>query len=456
MRESDALQRFAAAVEASRLVVSGTDGVVMLSGGADSASLTAAAVRICGPQAVAAIHVNYGLQAEAGLAEDAARALCAELRIDLHIERPELGDGNLQARARAVRYEAAERLRAKLGADWIATGHTRTDVAETLLYRLAVSPGSRALLGLAERKGRVVRPMLAIARQRTRALVVEAGLPFADDPSNAEPLFARNRIRNEIVPLLEEIGPEFERNAAETRAELEEEAAFLRDAAAVAISESGSADGAPIRHEELVTMAPALRRAVLTALAERVSGGRSVRISRDRASRILRLAADPEGGIVELGRGLMAIVESGTVRIAAQREPTAPNPVSLTIPGRVRYGDWEIRAELAAGNVAPGGPELATLDAEILGRQVEIRCWREGDRMQPLGLGGTKSLQDLFTDQGVPRSLRRRLPVLVAGDRIAWVAGVAVSDEFRISPDSAQTAVITARAASGSPRPGSQ
>ncbi len=453
MKESDALQRFAATVEASGLVVRGTDGVVMLSGGADSACLADAAVRICGPQAVAAIHLNYGLQVEARQAEEAARALCAKLRIDLHIERPELGDGNLQARARAVRYEAAERLRVKLGADWIASGHTRTDVAETLLYRLAVSPGSRALLGLAERNGRVVRPMLGVGRERTRGLAAEAGLSFTDDPSNSEPLFARNRIRNEIVPLLEEIGPEFERNVAETRAELEEEAGFLRDAAAVAIATAGSAEGAPIRHEELVTMAPALRRAVLTTLAERASGGRSVRIGRDRSATILRLAADPEGGIVDLGRGLMAIAESGTVRIAAERELPAPEPVRLTIPGTARYGDWEIRAELAGGSVAPSGPELATLDAESLGRQVEIRCWRDGDRMRPLGLQGTKSLQDLFTDHGVPRSLRRRLPVVVAGDRIAWVAGVAVSDEFRLSPGSACSAVITARAASGSPGP---
>ena len=200
----------------------------MLSGGADSACLAAAAVAVCGPQAIAAIHVNYGLQAEAEQAEDAARALCAKLRIDLHIERPELEGGNLQARARTARYEAAERLRAKLGADWIATGHTRTDVAETLLYRLAVSPGSRALLGLAARNGRVIRPLLGLTRASTRRLAPAAGLPFADDPSNAEPLFARNRIRAEVVPLLEEIGPELERNVAETQAELAEDAELIR------------------------------------------------------------------------------------------------------------------------------------------------------------------------------------------------------------------------------------
>jgi tRNA(Ile)-lysidine synthase len=445
MRDSEALQRFAARVESSGLLEAGGAGVAMLSGGADSACLAVALVGIRGPEEVAALHVNYGLRPEADQAEEAARALCARLRIDLHVERPTLEGGNLQARARALRYEAAERLRARLGAGWIATGHTRTDLAETLLYRLAVSPGSRALLGLPERNGYLVRPMLSIGRAEVRRLAAEERIPFVDDPSNSEPRFARNRIRNEVIPLLEEIGPELERNVAETRAELAEEAELLRSLAEEAITAAGCAGGAPIRHEELTGMAPALRRAVLTGLAEAALGDRGVRIGRARASEILRLAGAGEGGVVELGRGLQAVAESGTVRFTKEGQAPAPAPVRLAIPGSVRYGDWEISAELAEGRIAPAGPELATLDAERLGAAVEIRCWRPGDRIRPLGLRGTKSLQDLFTDGGVPRSLRSQLPVLVADGRIAWVAGVAVADEFRLEPHSQRSAVITAR-----------
>lgn len=446
MKESEALREFVGEVERSRLVAPGSDGVALLSGGADSAALTAALVAICGPRNVAAVHLNYGLRPDSSAGEEAARALCAKLRIDLHIERPTLEGGNLQARARRARYEAAERLRAKLGAEWIATGHTRSDVAETLIYRLAVSPGSRALTGLPPTNGRLRRPLLGISRERTRRLAREAGLPFADDSSNAEPRFARNRIRSEIMPLLAEIGPEVERNVAETHAELLEEAELLRELADRALAEAGCEGGAPLRHEELVTMPPALRRAVLTRMAELESGGSPVRIGRRRAGEIERLAADPEGGVLELGRGLEAIAEAGTVRFTGAAPAPAPAPVRLTIPGRARYGDWEIRAELAGEDVQPAGPELATLDAAALGNEVEIRCWREGDRIRPLGLEGSKTLQDLFTDHGVPRSLRRRLPVLVAGDRIAWVAGVAVSEEFRLGESTRRRAVITARA----------
>lgn len=425
-----------------------SDGVVMLSGGADSACLAAAAVAACGPQSVYGIHLNYGLREDAERGEEAARELCARLRIDLHVERPELGAGNLQARAREARYDAAERLRARLGSQWLATGHTATDLVETVLYRLAVSPGRRAFAALPPRSGRVIRPLLALGRERTRALARAAGLPWADDPSNLDPAFARNRIRAEVLPALLEIGPGLERHVAETRAEINEDAELIRGMAAEAIHAAGSGSGAPLLHEELAAMQPALRRAVLALLAERADPGADPgpRIDRARTAAIVRLASEPEGGIVELGRGLQAVCEAGTVRIERAGTEEAPEPVRLAIPGRARYGAWELRAELRDGAVSPGGPDLATLDAEQVGSEVVVRAWQEGDRMRPLGLGGSKTLQDLFTDRGVPRSLRTRLPVVEAGGRIAWVAGVAVSEDFRLGERTRRSAVITAHA----------
>jgi tRNA(Ile)-lysidine synthase len=119
------------------------------------------------------------------------------------------------------------------------------------------------------------------------------------------------------------------------------------------------------------------------------------------------------------------------------------------VPGTCRVGRWEVRAELHPVPVEPAGPDLATLDAEALGDRLEVRTWRHGDRIRPLGMDGTKSLQDLFTDRGVPRSARHDLPVVVAGGRVAWVVGVAVSDEFKLAPSTRTVAVLTARAHDG-------
>lgn len=447
MNKEEALGEIEAVIRTSRLLPGGAEAVVMVSGGADSACIAAGLARRLGAEQVHALHVNYGLRASAAEGELAARRLCAALRIDLHIERPKGPlTGNLQAAARAIRYEAAERLRARAGADLIATGHTRTDVAETLIYRLASSPGSRALLGLAPRAGRVVRPLLSIERERARELVAAAGLPFADDETNDDLGFARNRIRAQVLPVLAELNPGAQRNIFETRAELAEEAALLERLVLDALTAAGADAGAvAISAAALNAFEPGLRRLALRALAERAAG-RPVALGRTRAAEIVRLASEPEGGSVELGGGVVALCEAGHVRFRAATLDAAPEPAALRLPGRARVGEWEVRAELHPGPVVPGGPELATLDAGALAGRLEVRTWREGDRIRPLGMSGTKSLQDLFTDRGVPRSLRRALPVVTVDDTVAWVAGVAVSDDFRLTPGAERVAVLSARA----------
>jgi tRNA(Ile)-lysidine synthase len=445
--KQEALAELAGVVRSSGLLKGSSSAVVMVSGGADSASAAAGLAHELGAGAVHALHVNYGLRPAADEDMATCRRLCAALRIDLHVERPKAPlEGNLQAAARKVRYEAAERLRDRTGADVIATGHTRTDVAETVLYRLATSPGSRALLGLAPRSGRVVRPLLALERDRTRELAANAGLPFADDETNADPTFARNRIRAELLPILAELNPAAVKNVAETRAELAEEAELLERVVLEALAESGADAGAvAISAGALDAYEPALRRLALRALAERASG-RPVALGRAGAAEILRLAGKPEGGEIELGGGLVAVCEAGLIRFQAAAEDAAPEPVALRLPGKVRMGEWEVRAEIHPGPVEPAGPELATLDAESLAGRLEVRTWRDGDRIRPLGMSGTKTLQDLFTDRGVPRSQRRRLPVITVDGEIAWVAGVAVSESFRLDPETEQVAVLTARA----------
>jgi tRNA(Ile)-lysidine synthase len=446
MGKLEATRELARVVRGSGLVPERSIGVVLVSGGADSACAALALSEHCGRPNVHALHLNYGLRPDSGEDERACRELCAALRIDLRVERPAHLHGNLQAAARQARYEAAERLRAHTAGEWVATGHTRTDLAETVLYRLAASPGRRALLGLPARRGRVVRPLLALGREDSRRLAREAGLPFVDDPSNLEPRFARNRIRAEVLPALRQVNPGAERTIAETRMELAEESRLLDRLVAEALAEAGAGPGGgAVRAEALADTDPALRRLALRALAERAAG-REVALGRARAAEIWRLATDPEGGQVELGGGLRAVCEHGLIRFGYADE-AIPDPVRLPVPGSCRFGSWELRAELQPAPVEPAGPELATLDADALGTELVVRGWREGDRIRPLGMQGTKALQDLFTDRKVPRSLRRRLPVVTSEGRVAWVAGVAVSEEFRLTPEASEAAILTARVA---------
>jgi tRNA(Ile)-lysidine synthase len=446
MGRREALEALREAVRASGLIEPGCSVVVMTSGGPDSACAAAGVADLIGAGDTHALHLNYALRDAADRDERVCRELCAKLRIDLHVERPTLAGGNLQAAARDARYAAAERLRQRTHSDLVVTGHTRTDLAETVLYRLAVSPGTRAMLGLTPRSGRVVRPLLALERHRVRELAREAGLPFADDETNLDPGFARNRIRGEILPVLRELSPAAERNLAETRMELAEEARLLDRVVLEALEDGGVGAGAvSVSADALEEWEPALRRLALRALAERAAG-RSVPLGRDRAAEITRLAAAPEGGEIELGAGLSAVCESGTVRfVTAVEIEAAPEPVALRVPGSAQLGRWEVRAELHPAPVDPSGPELATLDAAAVAGLVEVRTWRDGDRIRPLGMRGTKTLQDLFTDRGVPRTARRDLPVVTVDGEVAWVAGVAVSEDFRLTPAAQAAAVLSAR-----------
>jgi tRNA(Ile)-lysidine synthase len=419
------------AARRSRLIRAGEPLLVMLSGGADSVCLLDLALKLGAD--VTALHVNYGLRDEAEDDERHCRALCARLGVELIVESAPLPErGNLQALARDARYRLAER---HASGDY-ATGHTASDQAETVLYRLAVSPGRRALVGMEARRGNLVRPLLEATSEQTRAHCRARGLDWREDLSNRDPRFARARVRHGLLAELHAVAPGAERTIAETAAQLRDEAEVLDAAVAAALERLGG--GPAVEAAALVELGPALARLVLRRLAEREAGSpRS--LSRDEVDAVLGLAGTalpgrangevtlrgPVGGTrsLDLGDGLRAVAEYGTLRFRAGPDAPPPEPVTLPVPGSVRFGAWEVEARIGAG----GEVELR---ADALGDAVTVRGWRDGDRMRPLGLGGSKTLQDVFTDRKVPRSLRRLLPVVEAGGEIAWVAGVAVDERF--------------------------
>ena len=236
----------------------------------------------------------------------------------------------------------------------IVTGHTRTDVAETALYRLAASPGSRALLGLAPRAGLVVRPLLGLERERVRELAIAAGLPFADDETNADPTFARNRIRAEVLPVLRDVNPGAEPNIAETRAELAEEAALLERVVLEALSEAGAGAGdVAIPAAALAGWEPGLRRLALRALAERAAGATSPLAAAGRRDRAARREARRRSGRARrpawsrsASRGRSASAPRPSTRLRPRRRSRSPSRAS-SASATGRFAPSFIRARLS-------------------------------------------------------------------------------------------------------------
>jgi tRNA(Ile)-lysidine synthase len=300
-------------VRATGLLAPGADVVVLLSGGRDSVCLLDVAVRLAGSEAVSALHVNYGLRRESSADEAHCRALCDELGIGLEVHtarRPE-DAGNLQAWARDVRLGTGAARAIARGAK-LATGHTASDQAETVLYRLAASPGRRALLGMAERDGLLIRPLLRVSREETAAHCTARGLDWREDASNDDPAYARNRVRADVLPALRGIHPAAEANIVRTAELLRDEAAVLDEVVDTALA---GRDRIAVAH--LAALPPALARLVLRRLAEAAAGRLCARAP-GRLGDVLALG----DGALDLGDGARAVVQDGVMRV--ERTPAGP------------------------------------------------------------------------------------------------------------------------------------
>jgi tRNA(Ile)-lysidine synthase len=346
----------------------------MLSGGRDSVCLLDVAVALCGAASVRALHVNYGVREEADGDETFCRQLSADLGVDLIVarsgRRPSAA-GNFHAWARDFRYFEAHRLalwldkarasgggareapaeapgeveegrvegaakraapRVRVGRalsegpqpTLIATGHTATDQVETILYRLAASPGRRALLGMPARDGRLVRPLLVLTREQTAEYCRERSLPWREDASNDSPSYARARVRHGLLPALDAIHPAARANVLRTSELLREETLLLDS-----LVEAELADRTSIPLERLRELPPALQRLVVIRLAEEAVNT-FVPQAGERVKEILALGQ--RGGRAELHVGGLAsaVVEGGLLRMVAipprpQHGSTAPD-----------------------------------------------------------------------------------------------------------------------------------
>jgi tRNA(Ile)-lysidine synthase len=308
--------------------------VAMLSGGRDSTCLLDVAVALLGPGSISALHVNYGLRADADGDERHCMALCQRLAVELEVVRagpspaghrqadpaatgsidPALAveedrpTGNLQAWARELRYSEAMRIAERLDA-MVATGHTADDQLETILYRLAASPGRRALLGMPAGEGRLIRPLLAVSREQTAAYCEARGLQWREDESNDDERFARARVRNRLVPALRTVHPAAAANVLRTAALLREETELLDGLVTEELQGRRS-----IALARLAELPSALARLIVVRLAEDAVGT-YVPQAGERVQEILALGR--RGGRAELhvGGQAGAVIRNGILEM---------------------------------------------------------------------------------------------------------------------------------------------
>jgi tRNA(Ile)-lysidine synthase len=303
------VSEFEQRVRGDALLAEGRRVVVLYSGGRDSTCLLDLAVAVAGPAAVTALHVNYGLRTAADQDERHCRRTAGELGIELGVHRPAAcapPAGNVQAWARTERYAAADRLARARDAD-VAAGHTATDQVETILYRLASSPSRRALLGMRPREGRLVRPLLSFTRAQTAAHCRARGLEWREDETNASAAYARNRIRRELVPALEQAHPAAQANVLTLAEILAGEAEVLDE-----LVESVLAGRDEVALSVLRAQPPALQRLIVQRLADTAAGEPAAGVAR-RAADVAALAHTGTAS-VDLPHRVRATANRGIVR----------------------------------------------------------------------------------------------------------------------------------------------
>ncbi|MDQ3661687.1 MAG: tRNA lysidine(34) synthetase TilS [Actinomycetota bacterium] len=316
------------AIERWRMLGGGETVVVAVSGGPDSTCLLDVLMRLSGPLSLhlEVAHVDHGLQE--GSADIAARvgARVAEAGLDAHVVRLSgLEGGNVQARARTLRYAFFETLAQQLDAQRIATGHTLDDRVETTLGRLIHGAAPEVLAGIPPRDGLRIRPLIGIRRSDARAYCEERGLSWHDDPANDDDRFERVAVRTQVVPVIERRwGPGAVRAMATSCERLWEDAQALENLAEriyAGIAES-SEGGVSFERSALGPLDRALRRRLLQLAVGRVrdrSGGIEAALD---ALDGQEEATGPARDFAVTGKGVIT-VSGAEVRVA--RIPPAPS-----------------------------------------------------------------------------------------------------------------------------------
>lgn len=431
--------------------------LIAVSGGADSVAL-AYALHFLKKQyriSITLAHLNHRIR---GRAADQDAQFVKELawRLGLHcvqgktdVPRMACEQGvSLEMAARESRYEFLERTAREVGANCIATAHTSDDQVETVLLKLTRGAGPQGVSGIpycAERRGlRILRPCRDVTHAEAVRFLRRYGLTWREDKSNLDMTFLRNRVRHQILPLLEsKLNPQVRRAILRTAELLREENEWLDSIARGLWSECvESAKRNELSVEKLNSLPRAARRRILRLWL--VAGGVDAdQLGFETIENIERLLVAP--------RGTRAVPISGALRVVRRYKKLTLEKHSISaggafheriaVPGETVLPDHGLRivTKWAIGVIQQRGahvgdlPAAASLGAEVLRRSsLHVRSWKAGDRIHPLGMSGSCKLQDLFVDQKVPRDRRDRIPVFECRGDIVWIPSYRIARGWEV------------------------
>ena len=428
--------------------------LVALSGGRDSCALlhVLASLRSEFSLDLSAAHVHHGLrQADADRDLEFSKAFAASLEVDFYSVSGDAGGWarrahrSIQEAARELRHYHLFGIADETGATHLAIGHTEDDHLETILLNTVRGTGIDGLKGLPPRTGRVLRPLRDVTREETGEYCRIHGIAFRDDESNSSLRYRRNRVRTELLPNLATYYNPAVRDALKRLSDCAgEDADYLWAAACDALSRCTrrrDAESLVLDRAELGRCHPALARRVMRLAIELVRGTLA---DVDLATVDSILARSGEGVDFALTlKGARTRVEGreGVIAVRRVSAPASGRPVVISLlpegwtDAQPFGGRFRTTFEDASGSAEAGSsPFDCALDADEIRGELRARNRRPGDRFQPLGMTGTRKLQDLFVDAKIPKERRDQVPLVVDDAGILWAVGHAVCHRARITP----------------------
>lgn len=450
------LQRVDNFIRENKVLAPGNRLVIAVSGGPDSVCLLHIMHRLSqswGWSLVVA-HLEHGLREASSLGDALfVQSLAAQLGWPVVIEQRDINGiisergGSVQDVCRQERQAFLQQTARTWGAQAILLAHHAGDQAETILLHLVRGAGLAGLVGMAARDTALddtayVRPMLRESKAAIMAYLREQGIGFRVDASNAATDYVRNRLRLEIMPLLTEINPDVESAIARSAELLQAEEQYLTQLALVALQRSKHPEQAPLSliASELANYPLAIKRRVLRLVWQELSGGPQD-LAFVHVEAALALLGQEVGSVTSWPLDWQVRRSYDRLVWESVESPVNKAVLALPIPGSVLLGNQgQIKASILEISEFMGyepDPHVAYCDLEALAdAELEVRYWQPGDFFYPLGLAGSKKLQDYFTDVKLDRRERKSVPLVVCGSQIVWIAGHRIDGRWRVNADS--------------------
>ncbi len=398
------------------------------SGGADSTAmiLLLAAERDAGRIRPEAVHVNHGLRLEeSDEDEEFCRTLCSRLGIPFHAEQAVLEGKQDENACREARFRCFRRVMKETGIRDLVLAHNLDDLAETFMMRLIRGAGTEGLACMTGRDNRqeytIYRPLLRISRHEIRDILQQNRIPWREDSLNLSDAYLRNRIRRQLIPLMNEMNAGSTRRIASAAEIIANDNLVLQNLAEEFLE--AHADRWMLDSEALAEQPEALRARILRSWWKQNAPDLEEHTLSARQTAELASLAGAERGKVNLPGGRFA--EKGRKRIYLTGFPMKiPEavPFEAGISGTVAFGTCLMTTGPSAGTPGNGITEQEVPEGFFSG--CEIRTRREGDRIRPYGMKGSRKLQDYLTDRGVDKPLRDLIPLICRGNEVLLAAGI--------------------------------